>query len=445
VARATEGTLEGDDVEVATVSTDSRAVRADTLFVALEGERTDGHRFVGDAFANGAGAALVHEAVGWGPIVRVGSTGEALMRLAADERSRGEATVIGITGANGKTSTKDLTRAVLATRVRVHASPASFNNEIGLPMTLLGAPDDTEAIVAEMGARRPGDVKLLCGIARPGVVVVTNIGVAHMEVFGSWAAIVEAGAEPVEALDPDGVAILNADDPVVAGYAERCAGRVVTFGVGDGALDVRGEDVRLDDRGRAAFRIAADEGTGVVTLPVPGEHMVANALAAAAVGRELGVPLADAAGALSGAEVSRWRMESFTGAGGVRVLNDAYNANPESTAVALRTARWIAGDGGLIAVLGEMAELGPIAEEEHDRIGELAARVRVDRLVVVGEAARTIARAAIREGMDPSDVTEVDDVDDAIDAIRAIAAAGDVVLCKGSRVAGLERVAEALR
>jgi UDP-N-acetylmuramoyl-tripeptide--D-alanyl-D-alanine ligase len=355
--------------------------------------------------------------------------------------------VIGITGANGKTSTKDLATAVVATRGRVHASPASFNNEVGLPMTLLGAPADADAIVAEMGARRLGDVKLLCGIARPHVVVVTNIGVAHMEVFGSWASIVEAGAEPVEALDPDGVAILNADDPVVAGYAERCAGRVTTFGVGSGerSPDVRGEDVRLDPDGRAAFRIVAADDSAIVTLPVAGEHMVANALAAAAVGRELGVPLADAAAALSAAVVSRWRMESFIGADGVRVLNDAYNANPESTAAALRTARWIARDGRLIAVLGEMAELGPIAEEEHDRIGELAARVRVDRMVVVGPAARSIARAAIREGMDPSDVVVVDDVADAIQDVRIIARPGDLVLCKGSRVAGLERVAEALR
>jgi UDP-N-acetylmuramoyl-tripeptide--D-alanyl-D-alanine ligase len=447
VARATEGVVEGDDIEVARVSTDSRVVGPDTLFVALTGTHTDGHRFVEDAFANGAAAALVHEGGGRGPVVRVASTGDALMRLAADERSRIDATVIGITGANGKTSTKDLTHAVVASHARVHASPASFNNEVGLPMTLLGAPSDTEAIVAELGARRLGDVKLLCGIARPQVVVVTNIGVAHMEIFGSWASIVEAGAEPVDALEPDGVAILNADDPVVAGYADRCAGRVTTFGLGVGAdaPDIRGEDVRLDDEGRAALRIVAGEESAIVTLPVPGEHMVPNALAAVAVGRELGVPLADAAGALSSAPVSPWRMESFTGAGGIRVLNDAYNANPESTAVALRTARWIARAGRLVAVLGEMAELGPISEEEHDRIGELAARIRVDRLIVVGETARAIARAAIREGMDPGDVIAVGGVEEAIDAVRGATGAGDLVLCKGSRVAGLERVAEALR
>ncbi|HET9672413.1 MAG TPA: Mur ligase family protein, partial [Actinomycetota bacterium] len=244
MARAAEGTLEGDDVEVTSVTTDSRLAGPGALFVALAGERTDGHRFVDAAFDAGAAAAIVHEGGGSGPLVRVGSTGDALMRLAADERGRAGATVVGITGANGKTSTKDLAAAVIGTRARTHASPASFNNEVGLPMTLLGAPEGTEAVVAEMGARRLGDVKLLCGIARPDVVVVTNVGVAHIELFGSWASIVEACAEPVEAIDPDGVAILNADDGVAAGYAGRCAGRVTTFGTDEGA-DVRADEVRL--------------------------------------------------------------------------------------------------------------------------------------------------------------------------------------------------------
>jgi UDP-N-acetylmuramoyl-tripeptide--D-alanyl-D-alanine ligase len=446
VARATEGSLEGDDVEVTSVSTDSRVGVPGSLFIALAGERTDGHRFVDDAFRNGAAAALVHEGGAAGPLVRVRSTGDALMRLAADERSRVGATVVGITGANGKTSTKDLTHAVVATRRRTHASPGSFNNEVGLPLTLLGAPPDTEVIVAEMGARRLGDVKLLCGIARPEVVVVTNVGVAHMEIFGSWASIVEASAEPVEALDTNGTAILNADDPVVAGFAERCAGAVVTFGAASGSdADVRAEDVRLGSDGAASFRLVTDDHMVEVTLALPGEHMVPNALGAAAVGLQLGVPLGDVAAALTTARISRWRMEASTTQSGVRVLNDAYNANPESTAAALRTARWIAGEGRLIAVMGEMAELGPIAEREHDRVGELAARIRVDRLITVGEAAEPIARAAIREGMSPSDVASYADVSDALEDARRSARPGDLVLCKGSRVAGLERIAEALR
>jgi len=443
-----EGSLEGDDVEVRSVSTDSRDVDAGALFVALSGEHTDGHRFVDQAFTDGAVAAMIDgpgDAAGEGrPVVRVGSTAEALMRLAADERDPMTAIVVGITGANGKTSTKDLAHAVAQIRFRVHASPGSFNNEIGLPLTVLGAPPDTEVLVAEMGARRLGDVKLLSGIARPHIVVVTNVGVAHMGVFGSWASIVEASAEPIETLGPDGLAILNADDPVVIGYRDRCPGRVMTFGTQVHA-DVRAEDVALGPDGRASFRLVADGTEIQVTLAVPGEHMVSNALAAVAVGLELGIPLADVGPALARAGVSRWRMETSTTTSGVRILNDAYNANPESTAAALRTARWMAGEGRLIAVLGEMAELGAISEGEHDRVGELAARIRVDRLLTVGTAARGIARAAVREGMEPGDVASYDVPAEALEDVRRSAAPGDLVLCKGSRVAGLETLAEALR
>jgi UDP-N-acetylmuramoyl-tripeptide--D-alanyl-D-alanine ligase len=466
-----EGSLEGDDVDVRSVSMDSRDVNDGSLFVALPGERTDGHRFVGQAFAAGAAAAVVSEPVDGamdarGPVVRVASTTEALMRLGADERGSMIATVVGITGANGKTSTKDLAHAVARTRFRVHASPGSFNNEIGLPLTLLGASPDTEVLVAEMGARRVGDVKLLSGIARPDTIVVTNVGVAHMEVFGSWASIVEASAEPVDALGPDGLAILNADDPVAITFAERCPGRVVTFGFGTHA-DVRAVDASLGADGRASFRLTADGDDVEVRLAVPGEHMVSNALAAIAVGRELGIALNVAARALAEAGVSRWRMETFTTAAGVRVLNDAYNANPESTAAALRTARWMAAEDRLIAVLGEMAELGPISAQEHDRVGELAARIRVDRLITVGGAGGRGAPAGapggggggarggggprarppppLREGMESGDVASYDTAEEALDDVRRLAAPGDLVLCKGSRVAGLEAVAEALR
>jgi UDP-N-acetylmuramoyl-tripeptide--D-alanyl-D-alanine ligase len=208
---------------------------------------------------------------------------------------------------------------------------------------------------------------------------------------------------------------------------------------------VRVSEVALGADGCATFRVDAGDDAVVVGLSVPGEHMVANASAALAVGHVLGVPLADAAAALRSTRPSRWRMETFVGAGDVRVVNDAYNANPESMAAALRTARWMAGSGRLIAVLGQMAELGPISAAEHERIGDLAARLGVDRLVVVGDDARSIAVAAVREGVEPGQVLAVDDIEEAIVDVRAFARSGDVVLCKGSRIAGLERVAEALR
>ncbi len=446
VARAVEGTLIGDDVEVRGVTTDSRDEVEGALFVALPGERVDGHRFVAESLERGAAGVLVREGFDVdGPAVCVRSTSEALLRLASYERTRRLGlTVVAVTGANGKTSTKDMAETVCATVLRTHASPGSFNNEVGLPRTLLGAPDDAEIVIAEMGARRRGDVSLLCDIARPDMVVVTNVGVAHLEIFGSWEAIVEASAESVEALDDDGIAILNADDAVVMRYASQCRAKVVTFGLAAGG-QVRGEAVALGRDGLATFDLVHEGDRERVTLAVPGQHMVPNALAAAAVGLELGVPFAACASALAHAAVSRWRMESFTTPDGVRIVNDAYNANPESMAAALRTARWMAGEGKLVAVLGGMAELGPISQEEHERLGELAARLRVDRLITVGGEGRAIAMAAIREGVEPEDVASYDDPGGAAEDVRRHAGRGDVVLCKASRVVGLERVAEALR
>ncbi len=430
---------------VTSVATDSRRVEPGGLFVALRGEHVDGHDFVEDAMARGAAAVLVRAPARVGRAIEVDDPGRALLRLAADERRRMPiATVVGITGANGKTTTKDLAASVLATRFRTHESPGSYNNEIGLPMTLLGAAAGVEVVVAEMGARHEGDVRLLCEIARPDLVVVTNIGVAHMGVFGSWEAIVRAGAEPVRWLGSEGTAVLNADDPVVRAYGEDAKARVITFGQ-DPTADVWAEDLQLDRDGRAAFSLVSEGEREGVDLVVPGEHMVSNALAAAACGIAIGLSVAECATALKGARISGWRMESFTTSGGVLIVNDAYNANPESMAAALKAARWIARGRRLAAVLGHMAELGPISLDEHERVGELIVRVGVDRLITVGDEATSIARAAIREGQLPEDVAICRDVVEAGAVVRGWVRRGDVVLLKGSRVAGLERLAEALR
>jgi UDP-N-acetylmuramoyl-tripeptide--D-alanyl-D-alanine ligase len=445
VAEAVGGVVIGDDVRVASISTDSRSDVVGSLFFALEGERTDGHRFVRDAMTRGAVAAVVRRSVSdVAPRIEVASTSEALLALAADERRRSTARVVAITGANGKTSTKDLAAAVLSRRFRVYASPQSFNNEVGLPATILGVPEDAEIVVAELGARRAGDVALLMRIADPSIVVVTNVGVAHIGVFGSWDAIVRASAEPVEALPADGVAVLNLDDPVVATLEAPSGARTVSFGRSEGA-QVRADDVAVGDDGRATFHLVAGGGRESVSLAVPGEHMVPNALAAAAVGIELGVPIGDCAAALGDARVSHWRMETFAGRDGIRVLNDAYNANPESVAAALKTAMAMAGDGRVIVVLGRMAELGDIAEREHERVGELAARLGVHRLITVGTEAKTIAVAGLREGIEPDAVASYDDADAALADVRTHAREGDLVLVKGSRVVALEALAEALR
>jgi UDP-N-acetylmuramoyl-tripeptide--D-alanyl-D-alanine ligase len=443
IAETVDGDVLGDRyLDVGSLSTDSRTVEPGSLFVALRGEMFDGHDFIGEAFARGASAVLVRRGVAVdGPAVTVDDTGRALLDLAADERNAFAGRMVAITGANGKTSTKDMTAAVSATRYKTHASPSSFNNEVGVPLTLLGVPPGTEVVVAEVGARHMGDVRLLWPVVDPSIVVVTNVGVAHIEMFGSWEAIVEASAEPVDELSSDGVVILNADDPVVAGFGDRTRARVVTFGRADHA-DVRAVSVELDHDGRATFDVVTGTESTGLRLAVPGEHMVPNALAAAAVGRELGIPLAAAAAALAEASITRWRMEVRDTPAGVRVVNDAYNANPESVAAALRTARWMASDGRLVAVLGPMAELGPIARDEHERVGELAARLRVDRLIAVGPDAEPIVLAGIREGVEPENAVGYDKLDEALADLLGFVRRGDVVLVKGSRIAGLEELAD---
>jgi UDP-N-acetylmuramoyl-tripeptide--D-alanyl-D-alanine ligase len=354
----------------------------------------------------------------------------------------GAVPVVGITGSTGKTCTKDLTAAVLGRRARVVASPASFNNEIGLPLTILSTDESTEAVVCEMGARGVGHIRLLCEIARPRIGVVTNVGTAHLGVFGSLEALRDAKAELPEALPHDGTAVLNADDPVVASYAERTAAEVVWYG---SRASIRAQSVDVSrSTGAVAFELHAPDGHAPVALRVPGAHMVMDALAAAAVGWSLGIPVDTVAAGLSSATVSRGRMEVMEAPDGLRILNDSYNANPASMAAAVRAARWMAGEGRFVAVLGPMAELGPIADEEHVRVGELLVRTGVDALVAVGEDARRIAAGAEREGLEPERIVRTEDPGDAARAARSFAGPGDLVLVKGSRVAGLERVVEAL-
>jgi UDP-N-acetylmuramoyl-tripeptide--D-alanyl-D-alanine ligase len=378
------------------------------------------------------------------PVIVVQRTAAALARLAADERKASGATVIGITGSSGKTTTKDLMNAVLSTRMPVKSSPGSYNNEIGLPLTLLSASEDTRAIICEMGSRGKGHIADLCEIASPDMGVVTNVGVAHMELFGTPEILADAKAELVEALPRGGTAVINIDDSVVRGFSSRTRAKVLTFGRSSEAA-VRAESVELTDSGTARFELVFESQRELTELSIPGEHMVSNALAASAAGVAMDVPLADASGALREVTASTWRMETFTDSRGVVVINDAYNANPSSMAAALKTARWMARGSRMVAVLGQMAELGEISRAEHERIGELAARLRVERLITVGDSAEDIAAAAIREGVEPENVAAYGDPESALADVVGWVRPGDVVLFKASRVVGLERMAEAMR
>jgi UDP-N-acetylmuramoyl-tripeptide--D-alanyl-D-alanine ligase len=356
--------------------------------------------------------------------------------------------VVGITGSSGKTSTKDLTAALLRPLGLTIAPPGSFNNELGHPWTVLRADRGTRHLVLELSARGPGHIAALCRAAPPRIGVVVNVGSAHLGEFGSRDAIAEAKAELVEALPPahrGGVAVLNADDAAVAAMAIRTAARTVLVGRAE-AAHVRAVDVRLGAAGRAAFRLVTPYGEAPVRLAVQGEHQVGNALAAAAVALELGATVpAIADGLASAAPVSRWRMEVTDRADGVTVINDAYNANPESVLAALRTLATMAGGGRRSwAVLGPLGELGEAADSALDELGRRAVRLGIDRLVVVGEQARALYDGARRERPAGEESVLVPDVEAATALLRAELRSGDVVLVKASRAFGLERIAAAL-
>ena len=448
IASWVDGTLadaDPDTTVTAAASVDSRRVVEGGLFVAIAGERVDGHDFAGDAVKAGAVACLAARPVGV-PAVVVDDPTVALGRLARAVLDRlPDCAVVGLTGSQGKTTTKDLLARVLALRGPTVAPVGSYNTEVGVPLTVLRADRDTRHLVIEMGARGTGHIAYLCDMTRPRVGLVLNVGVAHVGEFGSRENIAQAKGELVESLAPDGLAVLNADDPLVAAMADRTRARVLTFGSAEGA-DVRIENLELDPAGRPRFDLTYARTAVPVELGLLGRHQAANAAAAAAVALGLGMDPQTVAAALSGAEpASRWRMEPHQLPDGVLVLNDAYNANPDSMRAALDTLAEItrARPGRrAIAVLGTMRELGPASEAAHREAGRQAAQSGVELLVVVGAAARGIHDGAREAGL--SDAVLVDDPAAVQGALRDRLRAGDVVLVKASRADGLERVAHAL-
>ena len=426
------------------VTLDSRTVAAGDLFVAVAGERVDGHGYLAAAAAAGAVAALATRPDDALPCVVVADPVVALGRLAAGVHERltaGGLATLGITGSSGKTSTKDLLGQVLAAAGHTVSPPGSYNNDIGLPLTVLAATEETRYLVLEMGSRGPGHIARLCGVARPQVGVVLNVGSAHLGEFGSPEGIAVAKGELVEALPGHGTAVLNADDPRVLGMRERTEARVVTVGRGPYA-DVHARDVVLDEGGRARFALHAADEARAVALRVVGEHQVANALSAAGAALAAGMALADVAAALSAAEPrSRWRMEVDRRADGVTVVNDAYNANPESMRAALAALAGLAGERR-IAVLGGMAELGPDAGAEHERLGRDAVAAGADIVVAVGPDAVGIADGATAAGHRVGEESvHVPDRVAARELLAQVLRPGDVVLVKASRSYGLELLA----
>jgi len=421
---------------------DSRSVVEQGLFVAFAGERVDGHEYAARAVAGGAAAALVSRPVGV-PAVVVADVQAALHALAAEvlrrvRRSNPALRVVAITGSQGKTSVKDLLAALLSDGGPTVATAGSFNNELGLPLTVLRLEEHTRHLVLEMGARGIGHISELCRVAPPDVALVLNVGKAHLGEFGSVQNIAQAKGELVEALGPDGVAVLNADDPRVSAMSGRTSARVCTYG--RHGSEVRVDAVELDDLARPAVVLVHGDGRRRVQLHLLGEHQAINAAAAVAGGLACGRPFDRLVDALETVEtLSPWRMELHERADGLVVLNDAYNANPDSMRSALETLSAIGRRTGrrTVAVVGEMRELGDTSGVEHRAVGTLTAELGIDEVVVVGEGAREIVASARAASFYAS-------VAEAAAAVRDNVRGTDVVLVKASRAAGLEQVAAVL-
>lgn len=417
----------------------------EACFVALR-DRRDGHDFLDAAFAAGAVGAVVSRVpdgmvhAQGRAIVRVDDPARALMAIAAAARARLDGLqVVAITGSTGKTSTKDLAAAAIGAGRVVHANPESFNNEIGLPLTVLGADPLTEVLVTEMGARFKGNIAELCAIARPSIGVVTNIGLAHAEHLGGSDGVLAVKGELLEALPRTGLAVVDGDDQVTPRLVARSSAPVLRCGSGPG-VDVRLTRCELDDQLRASIVARTPWGPVATKLGVRGQHQATNALFAIAVAGWLGVAPEVISAGLAGATGSRWRLDLERRADGLAVLNDVYNANPTSMAAALRALAALTTTGRRIAVLGEMRELGEHSRDAHAAVGELAGRLGIDVVVGVGAGGAEISASAISvpTRLDTADAVE------ALVAVRSLVGPGDVVLLKASRAVGLELVAHGL-
>lgn len=423
--------------EIRAINSDSRTLQAGELFLALRGERFDGHAFLEQAIALGAAGAIVAEDCAAPPgfaLIAAPDTLLAYQRIAREYRRSLPLRVIGITGSNGKTSTKDFTAAALGRRFRVLKTEGNFNNHIGVPRTLLRASREDEIAVVEIGMNHSGEIAPLADIAQPDVAIITNIGDAHLEFMLTREAIALEKGMLAEALSEAGCLILPAADPFTAGIAQRTRARAITVGFEQG--DVRGAGFEQDLNG-SRFTVTAEGESASVSIPAPGIHMAVNALLAIAAGLACGCPLSECATAISDAALTHGRLESKR-VGDRQFLDDTYNANPDSMVAALETLAQMPATGRRVAVLGRMGELGPAADAGHRRVGEAAAQLRVDLLIGVGAEGVTITDAARAAGL--NEALAVVSVDQAASLLARRTDPGDVILVKGSRSAGMERV-----
>ena len=443
IAEFASASVSGGDgnVSIDKISTDSRTLKRGELFVALRGENFDGHKFVEAAVKTGAAGAIVD--LGWKgnvpdnfTVIRAEDTLQAYQTVAANYRKSLPIRVLAITGSNGKTSTKDFTAAVLGRRFRVTKTQGNFNNHVGLPRTMLEATSQDEVAVWEIGMNHPGEVAALAKIAAPDAALITNIGVAHIEFMGSREAIAAEKGALAEAIGPQGSIILNADDPFSKNIATRTHAKVIFAGTTAGTI--RAGEITQSAHG-SDFTILEGAHRCRAQLPVPGLHMVQNAMLAVAAGRLFGLSLEEAAAGLVAAPLAKARLQ-IRQINGVQFIDDSYNANPDSMKAALRTLVELDADGKRIAVLGEMRELGKESARGHREVGETAAELGVDQLIAIGDMGAAIAEAAQEAGLEKT--AAVGSISEAAEMLTEITAPGDLVLIKGSRTARTERVLE---
>ena len=433
--------LQGDaNTPVSSISTDTRSLGPGELFVALRGQNFDGHKYLRAAAAAGALGAVVDrrfDSAGLPSnfaLVEVDDTLAAYQRIAAAYRQTLPLTVVGITGSNGKTSTKDLAAAVLARRYRVLKTEGNLNNHIGLPRMLLRADRGHEVAVLEMGMNHPGEIAPLARMASPQIAIITNIGRAHLEFMGTREAIALEKGMLAEAVGADGTVILNGEDEYTPSISRRVRAKVVVVGSEGAAL--RAESIMQDFTG-STFRLTSRDESIAVRLPVTGRHMITNSLLAVAAGMILGISLEECVAALGEVRLTSGRLERKELYGRL-ILDDSYNANPDSMVAALDTLAALPTVGRRIAVLGKMGELGAAAAEGYQTVGEYAAAKKIDCLVTVGGEARAIAKAARNDGL--TETVFADNIDEAAERLASLSRPGDLILLKGSRAAGMERV-----
>jgi len=448
--RWTEGTLVGGD-EAATlsgVSIDSRTIERGALFHAIAGPSHDGHDFIENALDRSAAALIVERgralpdalAV---PVIAVEETTRALGALAAGHRSEFHGPVVAITGSNGKTTTKEMCAAILAVSAPCHRTPGNLNNQYGLPLTLLGRSEADRALVVELGMNQRGEIAKLAEIAKPTVGVITNVGTAHIEFLGSREEIAREKGDLIAHLPAEGTAVLNADDPLVLAQRNRTSARVISFGTAIDA-DVRGGDIEwIDDRGYR-FELETSGGSGTVEVQGLGPTTIINALAAAAAALAAGASVADITKGLASYQGIKGRLERRELSGGIALVDDTYNANPQSMEAALRLLAELKGAHRAVAIMGDMGELGKTAEAAHREAGRLAAALGIDFLIALGARAQTIATGALDSGMDPAHVVVASDHADASEHACGFLRERDTVLVKGSRSMRMERVVETI-